>query len=48
MIRDLDINLSRNPEEINLSYSPKNIPTSSGKQYIKSLINKLEKFVKNV
>ena len=52
MITDLDLNLSRNPdqplEQINLGYSTKNIPTCSEKQYIKSLINRTEQFVKNV
>ena len=52
MITDLDLSLSRNPdqplEQINLGYSTKNIPTCSEKQYIKSLINRTEQFVKNV
>ena len=52
MITDLDLNLSRTPdqplEQINLGYSTKNILTFSEKQYIKSLINRTEQFVKSV
>ena len=35
-------------EQFNFGYSAKNIPICSEKQYIKALINKTEKFVKNL
>ena len=50
MITDLDLSLNPDQplEQINFGYSTKNIPTCSEKQYIKSLINRTEQFVKNV
>ena len=49
---DLDLNkgtYTNQPfEQFNFGYSAKNIPICSEKQYIKALINKTEKFVKNL
>ena len=51
---DLDLDLNKGTytnqpfEQFNFGYSAKNIPICSEKQYIKALINKTEKFVKNL
>ena len=51
---DLDLDLNKSTytnqpfEQFNFGYSTKNIPICSEKQYIKALINKTEKFVKNL
>ena len=51
---DLDVDLSKGTytnqsiEQFNFGYSAKNIPICSEKQYIKALLNKTEKFVKNL
>ena len=54
MKTNLDLDLARDscpdrpPEQINFGYSTKNIPICSEKQYLKTFIDKTEKFVKNL